>query len=259
MPADTNTFVCRDASGGTEASALAGCLRDCQPDRMAEGPDITRIAQLIGDPARGSILSALMSGRALTAGELAGEAGVTPQTASGHLSRMVEAGLLWRRKQGRHQYFALADDEVAHALETLAGLAASQGHLRTRPGPRDAKMREARVCYDHLAGARGVQVFESLARRGLLTVAREDIALTGAGRTEMVAFGIDLEKVGQTRRPLCRVCLDWSERRSHLAGALGAALLDRMIELGWLRRNGVGRDLAVTPPGRTGFTNVFGT
>jgi len=225
---------------------------------MAEGPDITRIAQLIGDPTRGAILSALLSGKALSAGELADEAGVTPQTASGHLGQMVEAGLLWRRKQGRHQYFALADDTVAHALETLAGLAASQGHLRTRPGPRDAKMREARVCYDHLAGARGVQLFDSLAGRGLLTVSREDIALTDRGGAVMTAFGLDMAAVAAQRRPLCRVCLDWSERRSHLAGALGAALLDRMIALGWLRRNERGRDLAVTPPGRKAFDDVFG-
>ena len=171
---------------------------------------------------------------------------------------MVEAGLLWRRKQGRHQYFALADDEVAHALETLSSLAAAQGHLRTRPGPRDAKMREARVCYDHLAGARGVQVFDSLAGRDLLTVSREDIALTVAGRERMAAFGIDIGQLAAHRRPLCRVCLDWSERRSHLAGALGAAILDRMIALGWLRRNDSGRDLVVTPSGRTGFDEAFG-
>lgn len=133
---------------------------------MAEGPDITRIAQLIGDPARGAILSALMSGRALTAGELANEAGITPATASGHLGHLTEAGLIWPRKQGRHRYFAIVDEEVAQALEALSSLAAAKGHLRTRPGPRDEKLREARVCYDHLAGRRGVQLFDSLAGRG---------------------------------------------------------------------------------------------
>ena len=224
---------------------------------MAEGPDITRIAQLMGDPARGAILSALMSGRALTAGELATEAGVTPATASGHLAHLSDAGLIWPRKQGRHRYFAIADDDVAHALETLVGLAAAKGHLRTRPGPRDAKLREARVCYDHLAGRRGVQMFDSLATRGLLTVTREDVALTEEGAAEMRSLGIDAAALRSNRRPLCRVCLDWSERRSHLAGALGAALFARMVELGWFRRNDSARDLALTPPGQKAFDTAF--
>lgn len=211
----------------------------------------------MGDPARGAILSALLSGRALTAGELAAEAGVTPATASGHLSHLTDAGLIWPRKQGRHRYFALADDDVAHALETLAGLAAAKGHLRTRPGPRDEKLREARVCYDHLAGRRGVQMFDSLATRGLLTVTRDSVALTDAGVEEMRSLGIDARALDSGRRPLCRVCLDWSERRSHLAGALGAALFTRMVELGWFRRNDGVRDLALTPPGQRAFEAAF--
>ncbi len=224
---------------------------------MAEGPDITRIAQLIGDPARSAILSALMSGSALTAGELAIEAGVTPATASGHLANLTEAGLIWPRKQGRHRYFAIADDEVAHAIETLAGLAATKGHLRTRPGPRDVKLREARVCYDHLAGRCGVQLFDSLATRGWLTVTREDVSLTGEGAREIAALGIDPVALDAARRPLCRVCLDWSERRSHLAGALGAALFARMLELGWFRRNEAARDLALTSKGKAAFDAAF--
>ncbi len=224
---------------------------------MAEGPDISRIAHLIGDPARSAILSALLSGRALTAGELAQEAGVTPATASGHLTNMTEAGLIWPRKQGRHRYFALADDEVAQALETLASLAASKGHLRTRPGPRDGKLREARVCYDHLAGKRGVQMFDSLARRQLLSVNRENVALSDLGRDEMRKLGLDVASLDTTRRPICRVCLDWSERRSHLAGALGTALFNHMIQHGWFRRHEGGRDLTLTPPGKRAFDKAF--
>lgn len=224
---------------------------------MAEGPDVTRIAQLIGDPARGAILSALMSGRALTAGELAREAGVTPATTSGHLSLMSEAGLIWPRKQGRHRYFALADDDVAHALETLASLAASKGHLRTRPGPRDDKLREARVCYDHLAGRRGVQLFDSLAGRGFLTVNRENVALSQLGRAEIGKLGVDVAALESNSRPVCRVCLDWSERKSHLAGSLGASLFQRVVELGWFRRNDGARDVTLTPKGERAFDAAF--
>ncbi|ARE39135.1 Transcriptional regulator, ArsR family [Rhodovulum sp. P5] len=224
---------------------------------MKDGPDITRIAALIGDPARASILSALLSGQALTAGELAAEAGVSPATASGHLSQLAEAGLLWARKQGRHRYFALADDEVARTLEALAGLAAARGHLRTRPGPRDAALREARVCYDHMAGARAVQIFDSMADRGFLTVAREDVALTAAGHDFVAGLGIDLAPYEAARRPLCRVCLDWSERRSHLAGALGAALLSHGLDGGWLRRADTGRHLAITQKGEGALAAAF--
>ena len=145
---------------------------------MQEGPDISRIAALIGDPARANILTALMDGRALTASELADVAGVTLPTASGHLSKLTEAALLQQRKQGRHKYFQLADGDVAAALEALMGLAAGRGINGRGPGPKDAAMREARVCYNHLAGRMGVQLFNSLAKQGVLVEQGEDVQLT---------------------------------------------------------------------------------
>ncbi|SIO30467.1 ArsR/SmtB family transcription factor [Vannielia litorea] len=224
---------------------------------MKEGPDITRIAALIGDPARANMLTALLSGKALTASELAGEAGITAPTASGHLARLEEAGLLWRRRQGRHHYFTLAGAEVAEALEALAGLAAARGHLRTRTGPRDDALREARVCYDHLAGQAGIRIFDSLAGRGALTVDREAITLTGAGAAHVEALGIDLAPLRAGRRPLCRACLDWSERRSHLAGSLGAAILTHSLAQGWATRAPGSRVVRFTPRGAAAFAQAF--
>lgn len=224
---------------------------------MTQGPDITRIATLIGDPARANMLLALMDGRALTAGELAQVGGISAATASGHLAQLVDAGLLWPRKQGRHRYFALADADVAHAIETLDGLAASKGHMRHQPGPKDAALREARICYDHLAGAHAVKMFDCLATGGHLTVNHEDIALTDQGAAFIERLGVNVDAVSRLNRPLCRVCLDWSERRSHLAGALGAALLARFEELHWLRRSKDSRHVTFTPDGARAFSQAF--
>ncbi len=224
---------------------------------MREGPDISRIVALIGDPARGSILAALLDGRPLTAGELSHAAGVTPPTASGHLAQFVEAGLLRQHRQGRHHHVALADADVADALESLAGLAAMRGHLPVRTGPRDAEFRDARVCYDHLAGSRAVQMFRSLSRRNVLSLGGDDVALTYAGRDFVTGFGIDPAALERRRRPLCRVCLDWSERRLHLGGALGAALLSRLEALGWLARTNGSRRVAFNPAGSAAFDRSF--
>ncbi|MCO6383865.1 helix-turn-helix transcriptional regulator [Oceanicola sp. 502str15] len=224
---------------------------------MKEGPDITRIAALIGDPARANMLTALLSGKALTAGELAEEAGITPPTASGHLSKLEEAGLLWRRKQGRHAYFALAGPDVAATLEALAGLAAARGHLRTRTGPRDAALRDARICYDHIAGLAGIRIFDSLAAAGALTVNREAITLTPTGEARITALGIDLAPLKARRRPLCRACLDWSERRTHLAGGLGAAILTHATTQGWATRTEGSRHLAFSKKGASEFESAF--
>lgn len=224
---------------------------------MKNGPDIAHIAALIGDPARANILTALMSGKALTATELAQEAGTTPQTASGHLSRLEAGGLITVRRQGRHKYAGLASDEVAAVLEALMGLAAGAGHLRTRTGPKDAALREARVCYNHLAGDRGVQMFDSLRARGFITDQGEEIALTETGAGFAQDFGIDLPLLRSKRRPLCRACLDWSERRSHLAGSLGRAFLTRMADDGWLRRDTGSRAILFTPPGARAFDRSF--
>ncbi|MEL6316769.1 MAG: winged helix-turn-helix domain-containing protein, partial [Pseudomonadota bacterium] len=192
---------------------------------MKDGPDIARLAALIGDPARANMLTALMSGQALTGRELAEAAGVTPQTASGHLAQLEAAGLVARRRQGRHRYAALAGPEVGAALEALMGLAAAAGHSRARPGPKDPALRAARICYDHLAGEMGVRLYDGLLAQGALA---EDgggaPSLTPEGAARMRAFGVDPAPLARARRPLCRACLDWSSRRNHLAGALGAAL-----------------------------------
>ena len=220
---------------------------------MKDGPDIARIAALIGDPARANMLTALMSGKALTATELAGEAGITPQTASTHLARMEQGGLLQLHKQGRHKYFALQSDAVADLLESLMGLAAQSGHLRTRTGPRDADLRRARVCYNHLAGDMGIQLYDALIKKGCLEAHGDDLMLTETGQEIVTGFGIDLAKMSQTRAPLCRACLDWSARRMHLAGSLGRAFLSRFEELGWAKRTPGSRVVHFSPKGLAEF------
>lgn len=223
---------------------------------MKLGPDITRIAALLGDPARANMLSALMGGQALTAGELAREAGVTPQTASAHLAKLEQGGLLTRRHQGRHNYFALAGSDVAEVMEQLAVLADRAGHMRTRPGPRDPAMRRARVCYDHLAGDAGVAMLDALVAQGRIRDEGGSLSLTEAGRAFAREFGVAVETSG--RRPLCKACLDWSVRRSHLAGIMGAGLLTRIYDLGWARRLDGTRIVAFSAPGLHAFERTFG-
>ncbi|QBY01616.1 ArsR family transcriptional regulator [Rhodophyticola sp. CCM32] len=224
---------------------------------MKEGPDIASVATLIGDPARANILTALMDGRALTASELAAEAGVTAQTASTHLAKLVEGGLLSPRKQGRHKYFALAHQDVAGVLEGLMGLSAGLARPRTRTGPRDDALREARICYNHLAGRRGIQLFESLTARGLIDLTDGHLSLTGPGADFITGFGVDLARLQTGRSPLCRECLDWSERRTHLAGSLGRALWAQIEGRGWARRDRQSRAVLFTPPGKRAFDTAF--
>ncbi|MFC4270179.1 metalloregulator ArsR/SmtB family transcription factor [Sneathiella chungangensis] len=224
---------------------------------MKEGPDIAFLGSLIGDPARANMLTALLSGKALTASELAAEAGITPQTASTHLSKMEAGGLLQQRRQGRHRYFALADDDVGSLLETMMGLAAKKGHLRTRTGPKDPALRYARVCYNHLAGDLGVRMMDSLLAKGFLTPENEGLGLTDDGRAFAEGFSIDLEPLEKSRRPMCKSCLDWSNRRSHLAGSLGSALLTRFYDLGWARRIEGSRIVAFSPRGEKAFLDAF--
>ncbi|MGJ5620370.1 ArsR/SmtB family transcription factor [Sulfitobacter sp. MF3-043] len=225
---------------------------------MKEGPDISRIAALIGDPARANILTALMSGKALTATELAGEAGVTLQTASAHLGKLESAGMIACRKSGRHKYFTLGGDDVGHALEVLMGLAAGAGHLRTRIGPKDAALREARVCYNHLAGEKGIALFQGMLSRGFVREADEDVILTEKGATFLTDFGVDLDSLNRSKTPLCRPCLDWSARRSHLAGSVGRALLAQMQARGWAARAEGTRVVKFTSGGAAAFEQTFG-
>lgn len=224
---------------------------------MKHGPDIARIAALIGDPARANILTALMSGKALTASELAGEAGVSASTASSHLGRLLEGGLVKEARQGRHKYFALAGEDVAQVLEVLMGFAAGQGHLRTRTGPKDAQLREPRVCYNHLAGARGIQLYDSLFARGFMMLDGDDPRLTEAGEGFVRDLGVDFDHLVKSRAPVCRTCLDWSARRPHLAGSLGRALLKRFEMMGWAHRVRDTRIISFTSEGLRQFNMAF--
>lgn len=224
---------------------------------MKEGPSIAPVAALAGDPARANMLAALLSGHALTASELAGEAGVTLQTASAHLTKLETGGLIARTKQGRHSYFRLAGADVSDMLESMMGVAARAGHMRTRPGPADPALRKARVCYDHLAGEMGVALFDALAANGRLAVRGGALLLTRKGEAFVRGFGIDIERLARERRPLCKACLDWSMRRSHLAGALGAALLERMQALKWASRARASRAVIFTKAGEAKFLREF--
>lgn len=224
---------------------------------MKDGPDIARIAALIGDPARANMLSALLSGKALTATELSQVAGVTVQTASSHLKQLSTGGLLELRRQGRHRYFSLANEEVAQVLESIMVLAEGAGHTRTRTGPRDVDLRKARVCYNHLAGHLGTAMYDGFVTRGFLKVSDSGLDLTAAGAEFVSAFGVDLEDLRRKRAPLCRKCLDWSERRTHLAGSVGRAMLSQMESLGWAKRVPDSRVIRFTKQGEAQFQVTF--
>lgn len=225
---------------------------------MIEGPYIAEAAALIGDPSRATMLSALMDGRALTATELAYASGITPQTASGHLSRLTEAKLVEMEKQGRHRYYRLANEHVAHALEALMNLAV-HGAPRHRPtGPRDDAMRYARTCYDHLAGRVGVALTQSLLDEGILTTSDDEFAITPAGEGKLEGLGFDLSTLNRGRRAVAKRCLDWSERTPHLGGALGAALLKELEARKWLARGKDTRAVTLTSAGKAGLRQEFG-
>jgi DNA-binding transcriptional ArsR family regulator len=216
---------------------------------MRDGPNIANIAALIGDQARAEVLNVLMSGMALTATELADAAGVTRQTISTHLAKLREAGLLAVEAQGRHRYFRIADADVAHLLESMMGIAFGTGAVRVRSSPREPALRKARVCYDHLAGELGVLVYDSLARCGAFSLDADGMGLTDTGRALLRELGIEPAPLEGQRRAACRTCLDWSERRHHLAGSVAQSLLARFQELGWARRVDGTRVVAFTADG----------
>lgn len=227
-------------------------------DLPKEGPDIARIASLMGDPARANMLAALSDGRALTAGELAAEAGVTKQTASSHLSRLSGGGLIICEALGRHRYFRLSDEEVSHAIEALMGVANTRDRPRPRTGPNDPALRHARVCYNHLAGELGVKLFDRLGKRRWLAMEDEGVGVTTSGARALGQFGIDMQQLMSLRRPMCRICIDWSERRHHLAGSLGEALLTRFTALKWARREKDSRIVRFTPQGEKALLSWLG-
>ncbi|HCK84792.1 MAG TPA: transcriptional regulator [Hyphomonadaceae bacterium] len=225
---------------------------------MKDGPNIAAIAAMVGDPARANMLTALLNGAALTATELALEANVTKQTASSHLAKLVAGGLIAVEAQGRHKYYRLADADVAGLLETLMGVAARAKALRSRPGPKEPALRHARVCYDHLAGELGVGLFDAFIKnKWMLPGPEKTYTLTKLGRIKVQTFGVDIEDIEKGARPLCRACLDWSVRRHHLAGALGAAILDVIFERNWVTQRRGSRVLDFTPVGEAGLKRVF--
>ena len=222
---------------------------------MVTTSTVAEIGSLLGDPARVNMMVALLDGRAWTARELADAAGVTPQTASSHIAKLVAARMVRVDRQGRHRYHRIASADVAQLLEQMhvagAALAASRG---APPGPRDPAMRELRSCYDHLAGRIAVE----LCGRLLEKTEANGTRLSAAARPLLSDLGIDLDALDRGRREFCRTCIDWSERRPHVAGALGAAMLDRFGELGWIKRRATSRALVLTASGERGLSEFFG-
>ena len=224
---------------------------------MTEVLDMAAVAALVGDPARANILSALLDGRALTAGELAYAARVSPQTASGHLAKLALARLLSSTQQGRHRYFRLAGPHVAAMLESIMAVAAI-APPRCRLIRVEERLRIARLCYDHIAGRLGVGLADALQARGCVELTHEGGALTAAGERCLQEIGIDMAEVRQGRRIFCRPCIDWSERRPHLAGALGSALCSFSFQQDWIRRSKGSRAVIITRHGYRSYEEHFG-
>jgi len=230
------------------------------PSDAPHEPRLARIAALVADPSRARMLAFLLSGEYASAGELARTASVGAATASAHLVKLVDAGLLVCEPRGRHRYFRIADADVAHALEALAMVAERSSHDRAWSAPARLRLREARCCYGHLAGRRGVALLEQLLQRRWLVDAPEGYALTDDGVAGMAALGFDAAALrASASHRIAYPCLDWSERRDHLAGKLGSGLLAHFIERGWLRRIGSERALELTPPGQQALAPLLAT
>lgn len=224
---------------------------------MADIPYIAEVAALIGDAARADMLLSLKDDGVLSASELAHVAGVAPNTASGHLAKLTQARLIAVERQGRHRYYRLASPEVAEALEALEVLAVKAASRARPPQGREDAIRFARSCYDHLAGELGVKLTWALVDQGHLVAEDDNLAFGFGGEAVFADLGIDLAALRAKRRPLVRSCLDWSERRPHLGGALGADLLARLVTLGWIERQAGTRAVRVTGRGRQAFRDRF--
>jgi len=222
-------------------------------------PGIATVAALIGDPARAAMLSSLLDGRELSAGELAYRANVAPNSASVHLAKLLAGGLLRARAQGRQRFFALSGAAVAHAIESLSVIAPPANIVALTQARISGELRDARTCYDHLAGRLGVAVTDVLVRREVIMPSRGlAYKLTQQSRAFFSSLEIDLDEVERTRRHFARQCIDWSERRAHLAGALGAAICDRFLANGWVERLTSSRALRVTPSGHAWLRATLG-
>jgi DNA-binding transcriptional ArsR family regulator len=225
---------------------------------MITGPMIAEIAALIGDPARATMVSALLDGQPLAASELAAAAGITPQTASAHLAKLTEAGVLSVARRGRHRHFRLASPTVTDMIDAIVAVALEK-RPPSRPLSRQARaLGAARICYDHLAGRLSVDLTDAFVARKYVVVDGDAAEVTTAGRRFFARFGVELPSTRSTRRRACRLCLDWTERRPHIAGAVGAAIARRYFDLGWMERMKRSQAVIVTPLGRRGFRETFG-
>ncbi|KRF10159.1 ArsR family transcriptional regulator [Paenibacillus sp. Soil766] len=221
-------------------------------------PNVTETAQLIGDPSRLAMLLSLLEGKALPASDLARAARISPQTASSHLAKLVEGGLLLHENYGRHKYFRLANQEVAHALESLLAISPPKPIRSLRESDELNHLRHARTCYDHLAGKIGVALTDRLVDMRWLEESEKDYALSSEGKEKLQNWSVGIEVIPEKRRYFARQCLDWSERRHHLAGSLGSAITTRLFELKWIERLPNGRAVRVTNEGIQGLRSEFG-
>jgi DNA-binding transcriptional ArsR family regulator len=224
---------------------------------MDAEPNVALIASLLADPTRARFVTVLMNGRAVTAKELAYGAGVTPQTASAHLAKLLSAGMLSVVAQGRHRYYRLQGPAVAAMVESIMEVAPAAPKGRSVGDKKLDEIRFARTCYDHLAGRLGVAVAQALVDRKVVRAVANDFLLSRKGRAFLLDLGVDIDKAERARRVFSRQCLDWSERRAHIGGALGAAIADRLLRLGWLEKRSGGRALRVTTAGRRGLVKTF--
>jgi len=225
--------------------------------RRAADPNVAEIAALIGDPARSAMLFALLDSRELPASELAYRAGTSPQSASAHLGKLVAGGLLVATSVGRQRLFRLASPDVAHAIEALATIARPTPIVALSQTTTMQRLREARSCYDHLAGRLGVAVTDHFVEQGTITLSGRAFAVTSRGDRFFRTLGIDVDRAREHRRSFARACIDWSEHRPHLAGSLGASVLERFLSDGWVARNAQDRALRITPEGRAEFERRF--
>ncbi|EFI67645.1 hypothetical protein BFZC1_15820 [Lysinibacillus fusiformis ZC1] len=224
---------------------------------MGINPNMAEIAALLGETSRATILASMMDGRFHTASELAYMAAIKPQTASFHLAKLVEGKLIKVEKQGRHRYFQLAGEDIAHFLESFLAISPPPEVRSLKQSSQIKLLQDARTCYDHLAGKLGVQLTESMLKAGYLTLEGKQFVLTDEGTLFFTTFGIDLTALKRKRRSFSHACLDWSERRYHLAGALGSELLNQFFNLDWLIRVPSIRAIQVTEKGKIGFKEVF--